>query len=48
MARSLEPGHPLQTAWDSYQTYMIPSAAQQPTNAGYNPSLSGYLLPNVR
>ncbi len=29
---------PLQTAWDSYQTYMIPSAAEQPTNAGYNPS----------
>jgi hypothetical protein len=29
---------PLQTAWNSYQTYMIPSAAQQPTNAGYTPS----------
>jgi hypothetical protein len=29
---------PLQTAWNSYQTYMIPSAAQQPTNSGYNPS----------
>jgi Glycosyl hydrolase family 48/Cellulose binding domain len=28
---------PLQTAWNSYQTYMIPSAAEQPTNAGYNP-----------
>jgi hypothetical protein len=29
---------PLQTAWNSYQTYMIPSAAEQPTNAGYNPN----------
>jgi len=29
---------PLQTAWDSFQTYMIPAAAQQPTNSGYNPS----------
>jgi len=29
---------PLQTAWNSYQTYMIPSAANQPTNSGYNPS----------
>jgi hypothetical protein len=29
---------PLQTAWNSYQTYMIPSAAEQPTNAGYKPS----------
>jgi hypothetical protein len=29
---------PLQTAWDNMQTYMIPSATLQPTNAGYNPS----------
>jgi hypothetical protein len=29
---------PLQTAWNSYQTYMIPNATLQPTNAGYNPS----------
>jgi hypothetical protein len=36
---------PLQTAWDSYQTYMIPSAAEQPTNAGYNPNAPATYAP---
>jgi hypothetical protein len=29
---------PLQTAWTSLETYMIPSATLQPNNAGYNAS----------
>jgi hypothetical protein len=36
---------PLQTAWNSMQTYMIPSAAQQPTNSGYNPSAPATYCP---
>jgi hypothetical protein len=36
---------PLTTAWDNMQTYMIPSAAQQPTNAGYNPSAPATYCP---
>jgi cellulase/cellobiase CelA1 len=37
---------PLTTAWDNMQTYMIPSAAQQPTNAGYNPSAPATYCPS--
>jgi hypothetical protein len=37
---------PLQTAWTSYQTYMIPSATLQPTNAGYNPSAPATYCPS--
>ena len=37
---------PLQTAWDSMQTYMIPSTTLQPTNAGYTPSAPATYCPS--